>query len=156
MDILRKELNALYASQHLEYEHLDEAVLHDCQTKIASMAAVSNACYVITDASADTCFIHAGWLGRLLGLCNDARFYTEHYTEEIRPLTLGERRHQVLNDREKEILRLIREGRSSKQIADALNISIHTVNRHRQNILEKLSVGNSHEAITAASAMRLL
>ena len=119
MDILRKELNALYASQHLEYEHLDEAVLHDCQAKIASMAAVSNACYVITDASADTCFIHAGWLGQ-------------------------------------EILHLIREGRSSKQIADVLDISIHTVNRHRHNILEKLSVGNSHEAITAASAMRLL
>ena len=63
---------------------------------------------------------------------------------------------QILSAREKEILRLIMDGKPSKQIADLLNISIHTVNRHRQNILEKLSVGNSVEAIMAAKAMKLI
>jgi DNA-binding CsgD family transcriptional regulator len=61
-----------------------------------------------------------------------------------------------LTDREKEILLLIKEGKLSKQIAEILGISIHTVNRHRQNILERLSVGNSVEALTAAISMRLL
>ena len=53
-------------------------------------------------------------------------------------------------------LHLIREGKASKQIAAILGISVNTVNRHRQNIIEKLSVGNSIEAITAATAMKLL
>ena len=53
-------------------------------------------------------------------------------------------------------MRLIQQGRASKQIAAALGISVNTVNRHRQNIISKLSVGNSVEAITAAKAMRLL
>ena len=49
-----------------------------------------------------------------------------------------------------------RKGLSSKEIAAALYISVNTVNRHRQNILEKLSVGNSIEACRAAELMKLL
>lgn len=71
-------------------------------------------------------------------------------------LAFSDMKKQILSAREKEILRLIMDGKPSKQIADLLNISIHTVNRHRQNILEKLSVGNSVEAIMAAKAMKLI
>ena len=42
---------------------------------------------------------------------------------------------------------LPKEGMFSKEISEKLNISIHTVNRHRQNILEKLQVDNMIEAI---------
>lgn len=52
-----------------------------------------------------------------------------------------------LTQRETEILRLIRKGLLSKEIADILCISIHTVNIHRQNLLRKLEVQNSIEAI---------
>lgn len=75
---------------------------------------------------------------------------------EVTLLSFNDRRQHILTDREKEILRLIKEGKASKQIADMLGISVHTVNRHRQNIIEKLSVANSVEAITAAESMRLL
>lgn len=75
---------------------------------------------------------------------------------EVRDLYLVNQRDTILSGREKEILRLIKDGLSSKLIADKLNISIHTVNRHRQNIIMKLSVGNSIEAVTAALAMRLI
>lgn len=68
----------------------------------------------------------------------------------------SEKRSHILTDREKEVLALIKSGKPSKIIADILGISVHTVNRHRQNILEKLSVGNSVEAIMAATAMRLM
>jgi len=52
-----------------------------------------------------------------------------------------------LTHREKEILRLIREGALSKEIADRLGISIHTVNNHRKNILGKLNASNIIEAL---------
>ncbi len=68
----------------------------------------------------------------------------------------AERRSRILTQREKDVLSLIKAGKPSKIIADILGISVHTVNRHRQNILEKLSVGNSLEAVMAASAMKLM
>ncbi len=77
-------------------------------------------------------------------------------TGEITEVSIAEKRSHILTPREKEILNMIRDGKPSKLIADVLGISIHTVNRHRQNILEKLSVGNSVEAVTAASMMRIL
>lgn len=62
----------------------------------------------------------------------------------------------LLTSREKEILMLISKGEISKEIASKLNISINTVNRHRQNILEKLNVNNSIEAVRTADALHLL
>ena len=52
-----------------------------------------------------------------------------------------------LTNREIEILRLIQKGMLSKEIANKLCISNHTVNIHRQNLLRKLDVQNSIEAI---------
>ena len=40
--------------------------------------------------------------------------------------------------REKEILKLLAEGKKTSEIAEALFISPHTVRRHRENIMEKL------------------
>lgn len=53
----------------------------------------------------------------------------------------------LLTPREREVLALAKEGMFSKEISEKLNISVHTVNRHRQNILEKLQVDNMIEAI---------
>lgn len=61
-----------------------------------------------------------------------------------------------LTPRETEILRLIRQGLLSKEIADRLCISIHTVHIHRQNLLRKLGVQNSIEAIKAGLEAGLL
>jgi len=55
-----------------------------------------------------------------------------------------------LTQREIEVLKLISEGFYSKEITDKLNISIHTVNTHRQNIIEKLNVSNTTEAVQMA------
>lgn len=63
---------------------------------------------------------------------------------------------QLLTKREYQVLTQVEQGRLSKEIASELNISINTVNRHRQNILEKLQVQNSVEAISAAKALRLI
>jgi DNA-binding NarL/FixJ family response regulator len=52
----------------------------------------------------------------------------------------GEEQFDVLTPRELEVLKLIAEARTSKQIAEELFISIKTVERHRQNILDKLGM----------------
>lgn len=68
----------------------------------------------------------------------------------------NQKSNNILSAREKEILQLIRKGKMSKEIADLFKISINTVNRHRQNILEKLRVNNSLEACRIAELMHLI
>lgn len=63
---------------------------------------------------------------------------------------------ELLSPREKEVLSYIQKGCLSKEIANILEISQNTVNRHRQNILRKIGVNNSFEAIKIADAMDLL
>ena len=51
--------------------------------------------------------------------------------------------YHALTEREREILQLIAEGNSNKQISDIINVSIKTVEVHRAHIMEKLDVHNT-------------
>lgn len=62
----------------------------------------------------------------------------------------------LLSKREKEVLYFINKGLTSKEIAQRLSISIHTVSRHRQEILNKLKVKNSIEACRVGNYLNLL
>lgn len=61
-----------------------------------------------------------------------------------------------LTTREKEILAMIGAGKLSKEISALLDISVHTVNTHRQRILEKLKADNSIEALRSARMIGLI
>lgn len=63
---------------------------------------------------------------------------------------------QLLSTREIEVLSLLAKGLSSKQIADTLYISVHTVYRHRQNILETLQVNNTAAAVEIGIRLHLI
>lgn len=64
--------------------------------------------------------------------------------------------NNILSRRERQILSMVKSGKTSAEIADELFISIHTVSRHRQDILARLNVRNSHEAARLATAMGLI
>lgn len=68
----------------------------------------------------------------------------------------AEKTGQELTEREIEILQLVKNGFLSKEISTKLSISIHTVNTHRQRVLEKLGANNSMEAVFFASKSGLL
>lgn len=65
-------------------------------------------------------------------------------------------KENMLSKREREVLKLVKGGMLSKEIAEKLFISVHTVNTHRQRILEKLNVDNSLEATQYASNLGLI
>jgi len=56
----------------------------------------------------------------------------------------------LLTKREREVLKLIAEGKSNKEIADLLFVSIHTVERHRANIMEKLNLKRTADLVKYA------
>ncbi len=53
----------------------------------------------------------------------------------------------TLGEREEEVIRLIAEGLTTKEIADRLNLSFYTISTHRKNIFRKLQIRNSSELI---------
>ena len=55
-----------------------------------------------------------------------------------------------VSDRELQVLSMVADGYSNKEIASALGISVHTVARHVTNIMRKLSASNRAEAATRA------
>jgi len=61
-----------------------------------------------------------------------------------------------LTPREQEVLRLIAEGRTTNEIANALTLSRHTVRRHRDNIMQKLNLHSKAELIRFAVRKGLL
>ncbi|WP_222852026.1 response regulator transcription factor [Cyclobacterium plantarum] len=63
----------------------------------------------------------------------------------------SQNRNIEISNREREVLHLIGEGFSSKQIADKLYISIHTAISHRKHLIEKFAVKNTAQLIKEAS-----
>lgn len=64
--------------------------------------------------------------------------------------------NNLLSKRQKEILGFLAKGLGSKQIAEHLNISFNTVNRHRQDILSVLRVKNTVAAVEIGVKMNLI
>lgn len=64
--------------------------------------------------------------------------------------------YSIVTSREREVLQLVAEGKTNKEIAVLLEISVKTVDAHRTHILSKLKVKNSAELVLRASRMGLL
>jgi two-component system, NarL family, response regulator NreC len=58
--------------------------------------------------------------------------------------------YDLLTSREREILQLLAEGKSNKEVSADLNISLYTVETHRSHILQKLDLHNSAELVLYA------
>jgi DNA-binding NarL/FixJ family response regulator len=73
----------------------------------------------------------------------------EDYVREIK--TRGvEDTYELLTSREREVLHLLLEGRSNKEIAASLSLSPYTVETHRRNLQEKLNLHSFAELILYA------
>ena len=62
-------------------------------------------------------------------------------------------RSSLLSRRETEVLKLIAEGKSDKEIAEILHLSVRTVNNHRSNIMRKLQISKSTDLVRHAFSM---
>ncbi|MBI5650332.1 MAG: response regulator transcription factor [Chloroflexi bacterium] len=77
-----------------------------------------------------------------------------NYRQQTEPAP--EENDDVLTEREKEVLKLVAEGRSSQDIADLLNLSKKTVMCHRANIMTKLNIHNRANLVKYALGQGLI
>jgi two-component system, NarL family, response regulator NreC len=73
----------------------------------------------------------------------------EDYVRQLQTRGLTDSYH-LLTDREKEVLQLLAEGRSNKEVASLLNLGLSTVETHRANLMQKLNLHNTAEIVLYA------
>jgi DNA-binding NarL/FixJ family response regulator len=86
-------------------------------------------------------------LEAIMQVHNGNKYICDEIKNNISELILEENKDvpnvNALTEREIQIINLIKEGQSSKEIANALNISLKTVEVHRHNVLKKLKLKNA-------------
>jgi DNA-binding NarL/FixJ family response regulator len=70
--------------------------------------------------------------------------------EPVDPRRGGGDPYEALTDREKQVFRLVAEGKSNKEVADVLGISVKTAMSHREHVMEKLDLHNRTELVRLA------
>jgi two-component system response regulator NreC len=78
-----------------------------------------------------------------------SRMLAEEYVREIKSRGVQDS-YELLTAREREVLHLLAEGKSNKNIAGLLNLSLYTVETHRRNLQEKLNFHSLAELILYA------
>jgi len=78
-----------------------------------------------------------------------SKMLAEEYLRQIQEHAL-EDSYDLLTTREREVLQLLGEGRSNKEVATFLDLSLHTVETHRGNILQKLNLHTGAELVLYA------
>ena len=78
-----------------------------------------------------------------------SRMLVEDYVRQLQDREI-EDSYELLTTREREVLQLIAEGKSNKEIANMLNLSLYTVESHRGNLMEKLNLHTVPELILYA------
>jgi DNA-binding NarL/FixJ family response regulator len=77
------------------------------------------------------------------------RVLLEDYIRVMRQNNLQDS-YDLLTEREKEVLQLLAHGKSNKEVAQILNLSPHTIDSHRTNLMQKLGVHNTAEIVLYA------
>jgi len=78
-----------------------------------------------------------------------SKMLVEDYVRQMQAHNV-EDTYELLTTREREVLQLLGEGRSNKEVATILELSLHTVETHHSNILQKLNLHTGAELILYA------
>jgi two-component system, NarL family, response regulator NreC len=84
-----------------------------------------------------------------------AAILVEDYMRQLQQRGLQDS-YDLLTEREKETLQLLAEGKSNKEVARILNLSVYTVETHRSNIMEKLDLHTTADIILYAVRKKLI
>lgn len=79
----------------------------------------------------------------------------EDYVRHLQQRGLEDSYH-LLTDREREVLQMLAEGRTNKEVAAALDVGVSTVETHRANLMQKLNLHNTAEIVLYAVRKRII
>jgi DNA-binding NarL/FixJ family response regulator len=160
MDIAMPLLNGLEATRQIKHEHPEINVLvltmYDNEEYFREMLEVGASGYIIKRAAASELVtaIRAVYNGEAVLSPAITRFLLEDYlNHDIRS---EKDDPNALSSREREVLQLIAEGRTSREIAEILNLSVKTVQSHRTSLMQKLDLHDRGDLIKYAIQKKII
>lgn len=155
MDVGMPRLNGVEAAAQITAAHKAAAIvmlsMHSDESYVLRALKAGARGYLLKDsAEAD--------LGRAILAVHDGKSFfspavskvlLEDYMRKL-ARSGAEDSFDLLSAREREILQLVAEGNSSKEVASLLNLSVHTVETHRSNLMQKLNLRGMPELILYA------
>ena len=157
MDLSMPDLSGIEATR-LIIKALPETkvialTMHKDEGFVAQFFEAGGSGYLVKDADAQCLF------GALKAICRGERFLSPSLAgQQIKGYDgMGEEMERpTLSPRERQVLKLIAEGKSRKEIGKRLNISVRTLDTHRTNILLKLGCKSTAELVHYAVRRRLV
>jgi DNA-binding NarL/FixJ family response regulator len=155
MDISMPELNGFESARQIlrKPPHTEVVILtvHDSETVAREALAAGVRGYVLkSDAQRDL-------VAAVKAVCAHKPFFTTHVAEMVLAKYLngsgraeGKRSRNVLTPREREILQILAEGKTNKEAATYLGVSVNTIEAHRANIMGKLHLQSFSDLVRYA------
>ena len=155
MDIGMPNLNGIEAARQITETHPEVAVvmlsMHSDEGYVLRALSAGARAYLLKDsATADLVqAIRAVVDGKSFFSPAVSKILLQDYMRKLRR-SGGEDSYDLLSPREREVPQLVAEGKSNKEVANLLNLSVYTVETHRAKIMQKLNLKGVPELILYA------
>ncbi len=154
MDIGMPGLSGFEATRRIRESHPDVKVLaltvHDSEAYVFQMLQAGATGYVVKRAPATEVIqaVKGAYRGEAVLHPSVAKLLIRDYLSRVE--RGEESSYDTLSDREREILKLIAEGKTNKEVAELLFLSVKTVQAHRANLMRKLGMHDRTELVKYA------
>ncbi len=155
MDLTMPNLNGTEAARQITAKHADIAVvilsMHSDEAYVLRALKAGARGYLLKESAEAELVsaIHAVHHGKAFFSPAVSKVLVQDYVRQLQDKDI-EDSYELLTVREREILQLIAEGKSNKDVANLLNLSVYTVETHRGNIMVKLGLHTVPELILYA------
>lgn len=155
MDIGMPNLNGIEAARQVAAQTPQTAVvilsMHSDESYVLRALKAGAKAYLLKESAESDLInaIRAVYSGKAYFSPAVSRMLVEDCVRQLQDREI-EDSYELLTTREREVLQLIAEGKSNKEIASILNLSLYTVETHRGNLMEKLGLHTVPELILYA------
>src|SRR5260370_20425575 len=155
MDIAMPNMNGIEATRRIAEQHPRTGVvilsMHDDESYVIRSLKAGARAYLLKSAMKSELIaaVQAVARGKSFFSSKVSRILQEDYVQALNRKGADDS-YDLLTEREREILQLVAEGKTNKEIPHALRLSLYTVDTHRTHILQKLNLHSVPELILYA------
>lgn len=155
LDIAMPNLNGIEAARQIAAARPETAIvilsMHADEGYLLRALKAGAKGYLLKDSDEDDLIhaIHAVYEGKAFFSPAISKLMMEDYIRQMSQQN-SEDSYELLTGREREVLQMVAEGKTNKDIANTLNLSPHTIDSHRKAILQKLNLHSLPEVMLYA------